>query len=159
MNPSSLRAVWWSMLSLVAGMALVVLVDTGWLPVSVEAADRVADTDGDGLSDLQDNCVTKRNPDQRDTDADGYGNLCDPDLNNDLIVNLVDLVAFKSLFFTADPDADFDGDGIVGLPDLIIVRNSYFQAPGPSGVAAAATTVSIERVFASVPMASPIAMR
>ncbi len=41
------------------------------------------DTDGDGISDGQDNCPTEPNPDQIDTDGDGLGDACDPDAGND----------------------------------------------------------------------------
>jgi len=37
----------------------------------------VPDTDGDGVADVLDNCVTFRNPDQADTDGDGIGDACD----------------------------------------------------------------------------------
>src|SRR6266566_564910 len=36
------------------------------------------DTDGDGISDAQDNCPAIPNPAQTDTDGDGVGDLCDP---------------------------------------------------------------------------------
>ena len=47
--------------------------------VSAEFANiaTVVDTDGDGVSDSQDNCPTVSNPDQLDTDGDGIGNACD----------------------------------------------------------------------------------
>ena len=35
------------------------------------------DTDGDGICDEVDNCVTVPNPDQTDTDGDGVGDACD----------------------------------------------------------------------------------
>jgi titin len=35
------------------------------------------DSDGDGLSDLADNCAQTPNPDQMDADSDGRGNACD----------------------------------------------------------------------------------
>ncbi len=35
------------------------------------------DLDGDGVSNLQDNCPCTANPDQQDTDNDGRGNACD----------------------------------------------------------------------------------
>ena len=38
------------------------------------------DTDGDGVSDDQDNCTRDFNPDQRDSDADNIGNRCDADI-------------------------------------------------------------------------------
>jgi rhodanese-related sulfurtransferase len=34
------------------------------------------DTDGDGITDDQDNCPAVSNPDQRDTDQDGFGDAC-----------------------------------------------------------------------------------
>ncbi len=36
------------------------------------------DTDGDGVFDSSDNCVERSNPTQRDSDADGLGDACDP---------------------------------------------------------------------------------
>jgi hypothetical protein len=92
-----------------------------------------ADEDGDGIADRTDNCQTLPNADQRDTNADGFGNLCDPDLNDDGIVNFLDLATFKSVFLTGDADADFNGDGNVNFPDLAILKSFFFDAPGPSG--------------------------
>lgn len=40
------------------------------------------DTDGDGISDSNDNCPNIYNPNQADDDNDGIGNTCDPDWNN-----------------------------------------------------------------------------
>jgi hypothetical protein len=37
---------------------------------------QLLDIDGDGISDSEDNCPTVYNPDQADTDGDGYGDLC-----------------------------------------------------------------------------------
>ena len=92
------------------------------------------DSDGDGLIDSKDNCNLVANADQRDNDVDGYGNICDADLNGDLTVNLSDFSQFRSVFGTADPDADFNGDGSVNLSDFSIFRTLFGSAPGPSGL-------------------------
>jgi hypothetical protein len=93
------------------------------------------DSDGDGVVDGDDNCTLVPNADQRDTNGDGFGNICDADLNNDGIVNAVDLGLFKSVFFTTDADADFNGDGVVNAIDLGVLKGGFFGPPGPSGVA------------------------
>lgn len=92
------------------------------------------DVDGDGIYNLSDNCLTISNTDQRDTDGDGYGNICDPDLNNDLVVNVVDLGILQQVFFTSNANADFNGDGVVNVQDLGIMQTFFFEPPGPSHV-------------------------
>ena len=93
----------------------------------------IADVDGDHIPDDADNCSLVANADQRDTDGDGYGNICDPDFNNDLVVNAADLAYLKTRFFSNDPDADLNGDGFVNAADLSILKQMFFNAPGPSG--------------------------
>ena len=95
---------------------------------------RVGDSDGDGVVDNLDNCIDVENADQRDTNADGYGNVCDADLNNDGVVNFEDVAIMKSVFQTTDPDADLDGDGSVTFADLQMLKSSFFLPPGPSGL-------------------------
>ena len=51
---------------------------------------RSTDSDGDWIDDSVDNCLGLFNPDQLDVDGDGYGNQCDPDFNNDCVVDLED---------------------------------------------------------------------
>lgn len=93
------------------------------------------DADADGIADAVDNCRDHANASQRDTNSDGFGNVCDADLNNDAVVNVVDLSILRSQFFSddADPDADLDGDGTVALSDLAIMRQLFFLPPGPQG--------------------------
>lgn len=93
------------------------------------------DIDGDGVQDASDNCQLVGNADQRDSNADGFGNACDADLNNDCIVNVVDLGILRSRFFSDDADADSNGDGVVNIIDLGAMRAAFFDAPGPSGTA------------------------
>ena len=92
------------------------------------------DSDGDGVDDTLDNCSELPNPDQRDTNGDGFGNACDADLNNDLIVNSVDLGMLRSVFFQADDDADANGDGTVNSIDLGALGSQFFGPPGPGAV-------------------------
>ena len=90
------------------------------------------DTDGDGIQDSLDNCTLVANTDQRDTNGDGFGNICDADLNQDLKTDLSDFSLFRSVFTTADPDADFDGSGTVNLTDFSLFRVMFGSPPGPS---------------------------
>jgi hypothetical protein len=76
-------------------------------PVST-TADIASDQNGDGTPEDLDNCILVANVDQRDSDNDGYGNICDADLNQDLQTDLSDFSWFRIVFDTADPDADFN---------------------------------------------------
>ena len=105
-------------------------IDLGSATVSLDV--NAFDPDGDGVAEKQDNCREVANPDQRDTDADGIGNACDADLDNDCTVSFGDLASFKAVFLTGDPDADFDGDGVVTFGDLALMRQSFSGAPGPA---------------------------
>jgi hypothetical protein len=102
------------------------------LALLVPEAARAVDADLDGVRDEADNCLGAGNGDQRDTDGDGIGNLCDADFDESGFVNLVDLAAFRAAFLTADADADFDGNGIVNLVDLQRLRQLFLKPPGPS---------------------------
>lgn len=93
------------------------------------------DFDADGVRNFMDNCTQDANADQSDANSDGYGNVCDPDINNDGIVNAADLGILKSRFFTGDAEADLNGDGVVNAGDLGIMKQRFFTAPGPSGLA------------------------
>jgi choice-of-anchor B domain-containing protein len=110
----------------------------GWgLELCTTPLPELLDTDGDGVPDEQDNCTLVANPDQRDTHGDGYGNICDPDLDNNGTVNFQDLGLLRTAFFTNGPgqDADFNGDNAVNVIDLGVMRQYFFGPPGPSGTA------------------------
>lgn len=112
------------------------------------AGDVPADTDSDGVPDVQDNCVEVPNAMQIDSNGDGCGNQCDPDLNNDGFVGLPDyaglIVLLGQTVPPADPDVDLTGtvgldpefgsppDGIIGLPDYsLLITFLGSRPPGP----------------------------
>ncbi|RDH80812.1 MAG: hypothetical protein DIZ80_17475, partial [endosymbiont of Galathealinum brachiosum] len=122
----------------IAGVKMVEGGLTGWninFNLFANAGVSFFDTDNDGIADNEDNCIEVSNPNQLDTDRDGYGNICDGDLNNDGRVNSLDLGLFKSAFFTfGNLPADFNGDQIVNSLDLGIFKRLFFTRPGPSGL-------------------------
>ena len=83
------------------------------------------DTDGDGILDANDNCVSEPNSDQLDTDGDAVGNVCDLDDDNDGVVDNEDafpLDGTESVDTDSDgignnADQDDDGDGVVDILD------------------------------------------
>jgi Thrombospondin type 3 repeat len=72
------------------------------------AVNPAADSDGDGVKDVIDNCALVPNADQLDTDGDGQGDACDPDDDNDGVMDGED-----NCPVTVNPgQGDLDGDGI-----------------------------------------------
>ncbi len=109
------------------------------MPVSGEPDD----LDGDGVPNRRDNCIDLPNPSQRDTDSDGFGNLCDPDVDNDGTVTTswgqrpagdVELIA-QAVGRRYVPHFDLNGDRRVDANDLSIAQMRLFFPPGPSGLA------------------------
>ena len=97
----------------------------------------VPDTDGDGVADNLDNCKLVANANQRNTDSDRFGNICDPDFNQNNIVDPTDLSRLKSLLGKVSPNGheDLNGNGIVDPTDFSIAKSYLGKAPGPSGIA------------------------
>ena len=102
------------------------------------------DGDGDGILDSRDNCREIPNPRQRDTDGDGFGNLCDADVNGDGRVTTswgesfprslrgdVEAIALTVQRGEYDPDHDLDGNHEVDERDVSIAQIYLFAPPGP----------------------------
>lgn len=112
------------------------------------------DTDGDGVADPQDNCVTVPNgplaqgscSTQDDADGDGYGNACDTDFNNDGATGPDDLSAMLIQVIQVGTDPEFDPgcDGASGPDDLsrLISDTIAVAVPGPSGLPCAGAAAS-----------------
>ena len=103
------------------------------------------DTDGDGVLDPHDNCKLVANPSQLDANADGYGNLCDGDLNNSGTVTTADFGLLRSVLGQAAGSSataaasDMNGSGTVTTADFGLLRAQLGTVPGPSGLACAGT--------------------
>ncbi len=92
------------------------------------------DADLDGVAESEDNCVLVANPDQYNADSDGYGNLCDADLNNTGLVTVADYTLLRNALNTVNAVADLNHSGLVTVADYTILRNRLNTAPGPTGL-------------------------
>ena len=126
----------------------------------------VPDTDADGVPDEQDNCALVANNDpgtvphttaifkaQLDADGDGYGNMCDTDINQSGGTTVGDYTLLRNVLSHFDDEtaatcsgtcvpgniikADLNGSGQVTTADYTILRNRLNTAPGPSGLCVA----------------------
>jgi hypothetical protein len=112
----------------------------GILRFKFTAAD-TTDSDGDGIVDLLDNCVTTANAEQDDTDADHCGNVCDGDYDQNGIVGWSDYGFFTRCFGSNIEECmhvePFDGVGFDDFGQLML--NLFGKAPGPSATTAGTT--------------------
>ncbi|MEM7082650.1 MAG: S8 family serine peptidase [Pseudomonadota bacterium] len=110
------------------------------MPGSVEVRETASisvasvDSDGDGVLDDVDNCAAFANPEQVDADNDGFGNACDGDFNQDLIVNFLDVKILMDNFGSSDEVVDLNVDGTVDYADIEHFKTLWLRSPGPSGV-------------------------
>ncbi len=98
------------------------------------------DSDGDGVPDQVDNCVTVANADQRDSDRDRFGDRCDGDFNGDNVAGADDLAAVQAALGATYGDGryragyDFNLNGVIDGSDVDYFRTQLLgRAPGPAG--------------------------
>lgn len=84
--------------------------------------DQEADTDGDGWIDGCDNCPAIANSDQKDTDRDGRGDVCDGDDDADGLPDNADNCPLIPNADQADADGDLVGDVCDRCPGSIAGR-------------------------------------
>ena len=80
------------------------------------------DTDGDGVTDVDDNCPAIANPEQIDNDDDTIGDLCDPDIDGDGVLNSADQCPddYGEAAYAGCPARfllDQDADGVADVDD------------------------------------------
>ena len=80
------------------------------------APDASQDTDGDGVTDVNDNCPATPNgaaqDNQLNTDGDSQGNACDSDDDNDGLSDSYEIAHGLNPLDSADAALDPDGDGV-----------------------------------------------
>ncbi len=86
----------------------------------------IEDGDGDGFGDNYDNCPVNANANQADLDADGLGDVCDPDADGDTVADTIDNCLLLANTNQLDTDGDLQGnacdtdddnDGVLDVSD------------------------------------------
>ncbi len=123
----------------------------GWGVPHQGIVEVIPDADGDGVPDSKDNCPAHPNQDQDDCDGDGIGDVCaiadgtstdcdddglidecDPDIDDDDVLNGDDVCDFTPPTEYVEPDGsllgDLDGDCDVDLDDFALFLTRFTGA-------------------------------
>jgi len=85
--------------------------------VNPPPAPDIVDLDRDNVADEKDNCPNNANPDQKDTDNDKLGDVCDLDDDNDGYNDTVEIEAGTNPLDPNSKPSDIDKDGIPDAKD------------------------------------------
>jgi len=88
----------------------------------------MADPDNDGIPSIRDNCPGIHNPDQKDSDGDGYGDACDPGTTVAPTVRISRPANGDTFAVGSEIEIAADGtdtDGTVGYVQFEINRAGY----------------------------------
>ena len=122
------------------------------------------DTDGDNTGDNTDNCITKINVDQSDIDSDTLGDVCDDDMDNDGVPNIVELRfggnqtdandAATSLtnfaLYAENAEADDDFDGFSNTIELAANTNPNDASDAPQAELTILEALSITKTVPAI---------
>lgn len=86
---------------------------------AISMLDFSADSDEDGIEDLEDNCPDVSNANQSNHDGDELGDVCDDDSDNDGIPDANELAVGLDPFDNSDASGDIDGDGYSNLSEYL----------------------------------------
>jgi hypothetical protein len=99
----------------------------------ISLLDFTADTDDDGLFDLEDNCPNTANANQDNHDGDEFGDACDNDSDNDGIPDTDELAVGLDPFDSADAQEDLDADGYSNLSEYLNGTSMTDEEDYPAG--------------------------
>ena len=103
----------------VSDIAQAQLIDVNDGPFDIDIEVLLIDEDGDLVTDRVDNCIDTENPDQRDLDSDGLGDVCDSDADGDNVLVGLDADDLDPMFCGLDVDGDGCDDCLSGVNDTV----------------------------------------